>query len=502
MQLRRAGRTGRDRPVDGARAHRGMLGQPELRPSLRPVLVAVDVVAVVAPAFLVDPGVSPLAVAVATAATVWVCSTRDLHRSRLAFSVLEEIPAYLFAALVAAVTLVATWSLTGQQPDWRFAAVFAGICASFFMVLRICVYATVHTLRRRRTIAHPVIIVGADEVGLRLASALARQPEYGLKPVGLIESNPELRARDVPLPMLGGIQDLPLALTDLTVQDVVFAYPEPPDTETAAAVRDCLQRDCQVFVVPRFFELMGLNHPGRVELVRGIPLLRLKRWPLQPHRVLAKRLLDLVVAALLLLLLSPVMVVCAVAVRLESGPGVLYRQTRVGIGGRTFTLLKFRSMRPSSELEGATQWSIENDPRVGPVGRFLRRSSLDELPQLLNVLRGEMSLVGPRPERPHFVDEFSLSEDRYLERHRVPTGLTGWAQVNNLRGDTPIDDRVRIDNYYIENWTLWGDVRIMIRTLLTVVRRQPASRRGLPLLVEHDGSPTTDASGPARYPYP
>lgn len=474
---------------------------PELRPSLRPLLVAIDIVAVVVPAFLVDRSVAPVAVAVAAAATVWVCGTRDLHRSRLAFSVLEEIPTYLFAAVVAAVTIVATWSLTGQQPQWRFALVFAGVSAAFFLVLRICVYATMHALRRRRRIAHPVIIVGADEVGLRLATALSRHPEYGLKPVGMIESNPELSARDLPIPMLGQIQDLPLALTDLTVQDVIFAYPEPPDTDTAVAVRDCLQRDCQVFVVPRFFELMGLNHHGRVELVRGVPLLRLKRWPLQPHRVLAKRLLDVVVAVVLLLVLSPLMALCAVAVRLESGPGVLYRQTRVGIGGRTFTLLKFRSMRPATALEGATQWSIDDDPRVGAVGRFLRRSSLDELPQLINVLRGEMSLVGPRPERPHFVDEFSSNDDRYLERHRMPTGLTGWAQVNNLRGDTPIDDRVRFDNYYIENWTLWGDVRIMIRTLLTVVRRQPASRRGIPLVVQHDGTSAADESVPSQYPH-
>ena len=500
MRLRRT-RQGRGRADDGIQARRGFLGTPELRPSVRPLLLAIDVVAVVVPAFLIDPTVSPIAVIVAAAATVWVCGTRDLHRSRLAFSVLEEIPTYLFAAMVAAVSLVATWSLAGHAPEWRFALVFAGFSSALFMVLRICVYSAMHALRRRRSIAHPVIIVGADEVGLRIATALMRQPEYGLKPVGMIESSHALEARDLPLPMLGQIQDLPLALTDLTVQDVIFAYPEPPDTETAAAVRDCLQRDCQVFVVPRFFELMGLNHHGRVELVRGIPLLRLKRWPLQPRRVLAKRLVDVVVAGVLLFLLSPVMILCALAVRLESGPGVLYRQTRVGIGGSTFTLLKFRSMRPSNELEGATQWSIENDPRVGPVGRFLRRSSLDELPQLVNVLRGEMSLVGPRPERPHFVDEFSLNDDRYLERHRVPTGLTGWAQVNNLRGDTPIDDRVRFDNYYIENWTLWGDVRIMIRTLLTVVRRQPASRRGIPLVVQHDGKPAADESAPTQYPY-
>ena len=365
MQLHARGQV-RGGNHDSSETGRGFLGMPELRPSLRPLLIAIDLVAVIVPAFLIDPAVPPLVVLVAAAATVWVCGTRDLHRSRLAFSVLEEIPTYLFAAVAASVVLVAAWSLAGQPPEWRFALLFAGVCAAFFTVLRVCVYATMHALRRRRSIAHPVIIVGADEVGLRLATALTRQPEYGLKPVGMIESSPDLRPRDLPLPMLGGIRDLPLALTDLSVEDVIFAYPEPPDSETAAAVRDCLQRDCQVFVVPRFFELMGLNHHGRVELVRGIPLLRLKRWPLQPHRVLAKRVLDIIVAAVLLVLLSPVMVLCALAVRLESGPGVLYRQTRVGIGGRTFTLLKFRSMRPSTELEGATQWSIEHDPGWDP----------------------------------------------------------------------------------------------------------------------------------------
>ncbi|MEO6715432.1 MAG: sugar transferase, partial [Mycobacteriales bacterium] len=159
-----------------------------------------------------------------------------------------------------------------------------------------------------------------------------------------------------------------------------------------------------------------------------------------------------------------------IASRIETGPGVLFRQTRVGVDGRAFELLKFRSMKPSSETESQTRWNIGTDARVGRVGRFLRRSSLDELPQLWNILRGDMTLVGPRPERPHFVAQFTESHPRYTARHRVPAGLTGWAQVHGLRGDTSIEDRARFDNFYIENWSLWLDIKIIFWTVSQMLR--------------------------------
>jgi lipopolysaccharide/colanic/teichoic acid biosynthesis glycosyltransferase len=164
------------------------------------------------------------------------------------------------------------------------------------------------------------------------------------------------------------------------------------------------------------------------------------------------------------------MLACMVAVRLEGGPGVLFRQERVGLDGRPFELLKFRSLRPADEEESQTRWSVASDDRLGPVGRLLRRTSLDELPQLWNVLRGDMTLVGPRPERPHFVAQFSGSTPRYMARHRVPAGLTGWAQVHGLRGDTSIEERARFDNRYIESWSMWSDVKILLRTVASVVR--------------------------------
>jgi len=180
--------------------------------------------------------------------------------------------------------------------------------------------------------------------------------------------------------------------------------------------------------------------------------------------------MDVCVAGFALLLLTPVLLLVTLAVRLDGGPGVLFRQERIGVDGRQFAVLKFRSLRPATEAESATTWTVADDPRLSPIGRFLRKTSLDELPQLYNILRGDMSLVGPRPERPHFVDQFRNLYPSYEARHRVPSGLTGWAQVHGLCGNTSIPDRARFDNYYIENWSLWLDAKILLRTVGSVVR--------------------------------
>jgi lipopolysaccharide/colanic/teichoic acid biosynthesis glycosyltransferase len=177
--------------------------------------------------------------------------------------------------------------------------------------------------------------------------------------------------------------------------------------------------------------------------------------------------MDIGLSALALLVLSPLLAVIAVAVRIEGGPGVLFRQIRVGRDGEPFELLKFRSI-VATPAQGDTTWTVSHD-RIGPVGRLLRRTSMDELPQLLNILRGDMTLVGPRPERPHFVDRFSQDYPHYRYRHRVTSGLTGLAQVNGLRGNTSIEDRARFDNYYIDHWSLWMDVKVIARTISEVV---------------------------------
>ncbi|MFC7718567.1 sugar transferase [Nonomuraea recticatena] len=186
-------------------------------------------------------------------------------------------------------------------------------------------------------------------------------------------------------------------------------------------------------------------------------------WPL-------KRALDIAVALVGLVISAPILAVCALMVRWEIGPGVLFRQRRVGCGGRPIELIKLRTLKPVDAHESATRWSIAHDRRLGPVGKALRRSSLDELPQLWNVLKGDMSIVGPRPERPYFVDQFSATTPGYRLRHRVPVGITGWAQIHGLRGDTSIEDRARFDNHYIDDWSLRTDFKIMIRTAWSLLR--------------------------------
>ncbi|NUR85555.1 MAG: sugar transferase, partial [Nonomuraea sp.] len=185
---------------------------------------------------------------------------------------------------------------------------------------------------------------------------------------------------------------------------------------------------------------------------------------------LAKRAADVTAASLALVVAAPLLALCLLAVRLEGGPGVLFRQRRVGMDGRHFDMLKIRTLKPTTAHDSATQWTVSESRLSGPIGGFLRKTSLDELPQLWNVITGDMSLVGPRPERPFFVDQFSRQIDRYGQRHRVPVGITGWAQVHGLRGDTSLDERARLDNYYIDEWSLWLDVKIILRTIGCVLR--------------------------------
>jgi len=224
-----------------------------------------------------------------------------------------------------------------------------------------------------------------------------------------------------------------------------------------------------MYIIPRFFELGLQAAPRDVDMVWGYPLVRLRRSTMRASGRAAKRAFDSGVAALMLLLLSPLYGLLALAVKVTSPGPIYFRQRRIGKNGHEVEVLKFRSMRVNEESD--TQWSVNDDDRVTKIGRIMRKTSSDELPQLWNVLRGEMSLVGPRPERPFFVEQFEQEVPRYGDRHRVPVGLTGLSQVKGLRGDTSIEDRAWFDNHYIENWSVGGDLMILARTAGAVIRQ-------------------------------
>lgn len=333
------------------------------------------------------------------------------------------------------------------------------------MAGRIAMFKLIQVARRRGYDLEDTLIVGAGPTGVELATALDQNPECGLVTAGFIDRFDER----LPHPIVGRPEQLLEALEATKARHVVLAFGAATDSELVTEVRRCAHLPVQFYTVPRFFEL-GVS-PGDVGYeVDGFALVPLRRpggghtmWPL-------KRTFDLIVSIGLLVVTAPIMAVCAALVKLSSPGPVFFKQVRVGVNGRPFEIYKFRSMRENDDH--GTTWCVDDDQRVTKIGHILRRSHLDELPQLINVVRGEMSIVGPRPERPYFVEQFTTEIDSYDQRHRVPAGITGWAQVNGYWGDTSIETRVRLDNRYIENWSPWRDLVIALRTIPTLLGRR------------------------------
>lgn len=270
------------------------------------------------------------------------------------------------------------------------------------------------------------------------------------------------------LPLIGTLDDLEQLVSMLKCEVLVIADPDCPESSLMEMMLRQVGSSCDLWAVPRLWG--SRSQGGYPDHIGAIPIVKIGDTTLSGPRWRVKRASDVLLATVALIVLSPVLLLCAIATFLDGGRGIFFQQERIGRYGKPFKVVKFRSMRPENEHESQTNWSIAHDQRVGPIGRFLRRSSLDELPQLWNILRGEMSVVGPRPERPYFVEKFSAEYPNYAMRHRVPVGLTGLAQVSGLRGDTPISDRARFDNYYIENWSLWLDIKVLLRTVAEVFR--------------------------------
>jgi exopolysaccharide biosynthesis polyprenyl glycosylphosphotransferase len=302
---------------------------------------------------------------------------------------------------------------------------------------------------------------------VRVANTLQEHPEFGLVPIGFLDN---FQDAELPVPILGDAADLSLIVEQYQVRRVIVAFGATRDPGMVTILRQCDRLPVDMYVLPRFFELgMGPEGPF-TEDVRGIPLILLRRSAIRSFAWRTKRVFDLVLGSLVLLFSGPVFVASAIAVRL-SGPGpIFFTQRRVGQNGKVFQMLKFRTMNENDDSD--VTWSVATDHRITGVGKLLRRTGIDELPQLINVLRGEMSLVGPRPERPFFVDRFRVAVHGYEDRHRVPVGITGWAQIHGLRGDTSLEQRAVFDNYYVEHWSLWRDIVILARTALSVLRGQ------------------------------
>jgi Undecaprenyl-phosphate glucose phosphotransferase len=263
------------------------------------------------------------------------------------------------------------------------------------------------------------------------------------------------------LPVLGKVDDLPALIESQGIDEVVIGLPEASHQELVGVISQCEREKVGIRVYPDVFQIMAAG--VTISDLAGLPLLTIRDVALQGWKLTLKRMVDIILSSLMLLALSPLLMVTALLIKLDSPGPVFFVQERMGLDARPFLMLKFRSMREDAEANGPA-WTTRNDPRRTRFGTLIRRTSVDELPQLINVLLGDMSLVGPRPEQPAYVEQFRQTIPRYMDRHREKAGLTGWAQINGLRGDTSIAERTKYDLWYIENWSLWLDFKILLRT--------------------------------------
>ena len=423
-------------------------------------------------------------------AIVWVfpplamacLAVRGMYRQKITLRILDESAHVVGATSVAAMAVVAA-SVLGTGGGAHATELLARIWV-FAMVYvaggRLVLGLSQRHARAQGVIGKRTLIVGAGRIGAQVERRLEEQPELGLRPVGYVDAHPpsndHVAGREVPV--LGGPDQLSEIVHRTGAEHVVLAFlsSRGSDARLVPLVRECEALGVEVSLVPRLWE--SINVRAELEHIGGMPLFRLRHVRPKGWQFAIKHGLDRIAALTLIVLLSPLLLLCVLAVQLTSRGPTFFRQRRVGRDGRPFDLLKFRSMRerePGAEAKTSVllpsdtaPGGVEGADRRTGIGRLMRRTSLDELPQLLNVLKGEMSIVGPRPERPEFVELFERRVDRYDDRHRVKSGITGWAQVHGLRGKTSLSDRIEWDNYYIENWSLWLDLKILLMTISAV----------------------------------
>lgn len=364
----------------------------------------------------------------------------------------------------------------------RLHMVIFGVLSSMFLVgLRSLIYIFLRRARQQGRNIRRVLIVGAGKAGARLAQAFAHYPWMGFNVVGFLDDRPNIDLTSLfqgkvdhghgPPPVLGSVDSIGDILTDFEENgrkiDLIYAaLPLSASGKIEDIANAATAHTAHMCLVPDIFQLDLLLN-SRVSDVDGLPVIHLLDEAPFDIRQVVKRVVDVAFSLLALLLLSPLLLAIAIAVKLSSPGPVFYRQERMGLNGQTFTILKFRSMPVNAESKTGAVWAQEGENRATRIGAFLRKTSLDELPQFINVLKGDMSVVGPRPERPVLIEGFRHEIPGYMLRHKMKAGITGWAQVNGWRGNTSLEKRIQYDLYYIQNWSLWLDVKIMI---LTVIR--------------------------------
>ncbi len=400
----------------------------------------------------------------------WLAAARllDLYGPQLSRSLRARAWNAWKAATLSLVLLTALTFFYREFPFARFSRVVMAyywiIVTVYAVIARTLAQTILKNLRRRGYEVRRILIAGTGELGVDLGGRMRSNEVLGIEVVGyLTDREEEVGSLISGVPVTGRLEDAREVILRFQAEQLFIALPMDGQDHLQRVLEGLGEDLIDIKVVPDFLKFMKLN--AGIEDFDGLPVISLRESPLFGVNRLVKRTADIVLSLAALLVLSPLMVLIAGAIKLTSPGPVLYRQERMGLDGISFQMFKFRSMREGAEEESGAVWASPKDPRRTSVGRIIRKASLDELPQLFNVLRGDMSVVGPRPERPVFVEDFRKNIPGYMLRHKVKAGITGWAQVNGWRGNTPIENRIECDLYYIENWSLGFDLKILWLTL-------------------------------------
>jgi len=398
---------------------------------------------------------------------IWglVSSQIHLYRARRIYRFYKEFFDVLRCLTITFVILIAVIYLSKSFDFSRLAFFYFWVLGIFGLLsVRFFTRKTLWILRKRRYNQRFALIAGTGELGQKVLRGIEIYPELGIQVIGFLTRKVEEVGKEIKnIPIIGIYDDLDTILEKNKIDIFFIAISVNEYDSFESLIKKVEGHLSEIKVVPASYEFLSLR--GGMDELGDLPIVSLQSSPLYGWDKVFKRIFDLILGAPILAIVSPVMLVISILIKLTSEGPILYRQERVGMDGYPFQMIKFRTMHEDAEKETGPIWAKDNDPRRTKVGAFLRKTSLDELPQIFNVLKGEMSLVGPRPERPHFVEEFRNQIPSYMLRHKIKAGMTGWAQINGWRGNTSLEKRIEHDLYYIHNWSVGFDLKILLMTL-------------------------------------
>jgi len=401
------------------------------------------------------------------AVVIWpiVLKAMGLYEPMRTVSLFKESIQIIKASAVATLIFITVVYFLREYKFSRVVFFYFGVISTLVLIIsRASLRMTLRYFRKKGYNLRFVLIVGAGELGKRILQSINNHPELGLRVVGFLTRRKDKVGKEISgVPVLGLYEEVKEVIQSHPIDQVFISLPLEENQRLRRILEKIDNEIVDIKIVPDFFNYITLR--GGVEELDNIPIINLRDSPLYGWNRILKRILDIILSIIVLILFSPLMLLIAVLIKITSPGPIFYRQERMGLDGKTFTMLKFRTMKEDAEKEVGPVWAKEGDERRTRIGAILRRLSLDELPQFINVLKGDMSIVGPRPERPYFIQKFKDMIPGYMLRHKMKAGITGWAQINGWRGNTSIKKRIEHDIYYIENWSLWFDLKIIWLTI-------------------------------------